>query len=163
MTAELQTVDKSRFAKATPCMGGCEGGRESPCTFQSCKNRNIFQCFGFCFSSCRQRPRLPVTVIPSEAEGSFPVTDSQRKRSFDSLRSLKMTIRFEFVYNLRKAQRSIHWAFLNQRFQFPRRRGHMGSRVLRVSVICPQPVMRAPERVRQGRPWLYLQPHQSCR
>ncbi len=47
----------------------------------------------------------PVTVIPSEAEGSFPVADSQRKRSFDSLRSLKMTIRFEFVYNLRAGNR----------------------------------------------------------
>jgi hypothetical protein len=34
-------------------MGGCEGGRESPCTFNFRKNRNIFQCFGFCFSSCR--------------------------------------------------------------------------------------------------------------
>ncbi len=34
-------------------MGGCEGGRESPCTFNLCKNRNIFQCFGFCLSSCR--------------------------------------------------------------------------------------------------------------
>ena len=48
-----QTVDKPCFAKEPSRMGGCEGGRESPCTFNLRKNRNIFQCFGFCFSSCR--------------------------------------------------------------------------------------------------------------
>jgi len=49
----VQTVDKPCFVKETFCMGGCEGGRESPCTFNLRKNRNIFECFGFCFSSCR--------------------------------------------------------------------------------------------------------------
>jgi len=33
---------------------GCEGGRESPCTVNICKNRNIFQYFGFCCSICRR-------------------------------------------------------------------------------------------------------------
>ena len=38
----FQTVDKPCFAKVPSCMGGCEGGREAPCTFNSRKNRNIF-------------------------------------------------------------------------------------------------------------------------
>ena len=53
MAEPPQTVDKPCFAMEKACMGGCEGGRESPCTFNSCKNRNIFRCFGFCLSSCR--------------------------------------------------------------------------------------------------------------